>query len=242
MGYLEYVASFNGLDSVDAIGSLDVSASLFSSLFSYQFDVSYATDICANTMKMGVNSSSIDIFNDISLSHTILKSGQICADYVDQHIYKDAIRRISYQFTGAHSAADIFTNEEEMVTIVRESDISFADGFNGILSNVSNLGLKTRAQYSSLTDLNAKGLYTICDKLLCFTIDSNVDNTAGYQILQSAMTQAYQNNGNSFPININFGFSAGQYVGVRMSYEPNPDNPNCFQFDPISYKCLLRLT
>jgi hypothetical protein len=243
MGYLEYVPSFVASDNVDGVGILDISVSLFDTFFLYEFDVSLASDICANTMKMGINPSVTHAFDDISLSYCKIKDGAISDRYIDQTIHKDILRRASHEITGAYSALDIFTNETEMKHMIADADISFSIGFNAILHDASNVGLLTRAEYQALSNENIeiKGLLHTSDLLICFILDSESDNSVAYDMLQNKMTEAYMSNGNNFPIRISLGFSVGQYVALQIQYNPVAHSYFNTQLGSTSYKCLLKM-
>ena len=237
MGYLEVLSQLDGLNDVSATCLIDVSASYFNSLFSFEFDVSNISDICSNTLKLKVNSG--NYFQNISFSQAKVKSGNANNDYVDQRLFKDVIRKISKQIIGGHASVDVLTNESDMLNAVNNSDASFCSGYNEKISNFTSIGYKTRSQYMNLTNSEAKSFYSMGHGLLSIILDNSGSNITSYNSLSSSMSTTYSNNGNNLPIQVNVPFIVGNYLVVRLNY--NPSNENSYQFNPLTYKCLMRL-
>lgn len=237
MGYLEVLSQLDGLSDVSATCLIDVSASYFNSLFSFEFDVSNISDICSNTLKLKVNSG--NYFQNISFSQAKVKSGNANSDYIDQRLFKDVIRKISKQIIGGHASVDIFTNENIMINAVYNSDASLCLDYAEKISDFTSIGYKTRSQYMNLTNSEAKSFYSMGHGLLSVILDNSGTDLTSYDNLSSSISAAYSNNGNNLPIHVNVPFIVGNYLAVRLNY--NPSNENSYQFNPLTYKCLMRL-
>ncbi len=237
MGYLEYNVQLDGLNDVSSVCVIDVSASYFNNIFSFEFDVSNISDICANTLKLKVNNGTQ--FQDISFSQSKVKSGRANNDYIDQRLFKDVIRKISKQYISGYSSVDMLTNESEIVNTIQNLDVSLCNSYNEKISNFTSIGYKTKTQYMSLTDNEAKSFYAMGHSLLSIILDNSGSDVTSYNNLSSLMSVSYSNNSNSLPIEVNVPFCFGNYLCVRLTY--NPDTTNDFQFVPLTYKCLLRL-
>lgn len=244
MGYLESILQLSGLSDVSAVCTLDISASTFENIYEYELDVSHATDICASTLKIGVSDlSASPPFNNILFSESICKAGHSNTHYEDQRVFKDVIRRVSYEIIGSYSATDIYTNEGALSLQVKNEDVSLCDKFNSIISTTSSLGLKTRQEYEQLTsNQDAQQLYALGDKLLGLILDGSQNDPISFSTLETKMTSAYQNSGNTLPIRVKIGFPVGTYIGVRIEYHPSGNTNNLYSnFTPISYKCLMKM-
>ena len=237
MEYLEVLSQLDGLSDVSATCLIDVSASYFNSLFSFEFDVSNISDISSSTLKLKVNSG--NYFQNISFSQAKVKSGNANSDYIDQRLFKDVIRKISSQIIGGHASVDILTNENDMLNAINNSDTSFCSGYNDKISNFTSIGYKTRTQYMNLTNSEAKSFYSMGHSLLSLILDNSGSDLTSYNNLSTSMSNAYSNNGNSLPIQVNVPFIAGNYLAVKLNYKPS--NENSYQFSPLTYKCLMRL-
>ena len=237
MGYLEYNAQLDGLNDVSATCLIDVSASYFNSLFSFEFDVSNISDICSNTLKLKVNNG--NYFQNISFSQSNVKSGNANNDYIDQRLFKDVIRKISKQIIGGYASVDVLTNESNMLNAVYGLDVSLCNSYNEKVNNFTSIGYKTKTQYMDLSNNEAKSFYSMGHSLLSVILDNSAADLTSYNNLSTLMTNSYTNNSNSLPIEVNVPFCVGNYLCVRLTYKP--DTTNDFQFVPLTYKCLLRL-
>ena len=236
MGYLEYNVQLDGINDVSATCLIDVSASYFSSLFSFEFDVSNISDICSNTLKLKLNNG--NHFQNISFSQSKVKSGNANSDYIDQRLFKDIIRKISKQIIGGYASTDILTNETNMLNAVYNLDASLCNSYNEKINNFTSIGYKTKTQYMNLSNNEAKSFYSMGHSLLSVILDNSGDDLTSYNNLSTLMNNSY-NNSNSLPIQVNVPFSVGNYLCVRLTY--CPENGNSYQFTPLTYKCLLRL-
>ena len=240
-GFLASVSSFDGISDVSAICVLDISTSKLSELFSVQLDVSNIEDINLSTCSFGINYDiSNEPFSDISFSLSSVKSGHASTGYIDQRVYKDIIRKITKEITGSTHAADLFTNEGEVATIVKNTDISLCDNLNTIIQNVNGDGFKTISNYQGLTLSQNKRFYAMAHTLLSFILDSSGDSPVPYQSLKTNIENEYSNNNYTLPITVKYGFAEDQYVVVRISYFPSSES--IITFNDINYKCLLHLT
>ena len=237
MGYLEYNAQLDGLNDVSATCLIDVSASYFNSLFSFEFDVSNISDICSNTLKLKVNNG--NYFQNISFSQSNVKSGNANNDYIDQRLFKDVIRKISKQIIGGYASVDVLTNENNMLNAVYGLDVSLCNSYNEKVNNFTSIGYKTKTQYMDLSNNEAKSFYSMGHSLLSVILDNSAADLTSYNNLSTLMTNSYTNNSNSLPIEVNVPFCVGNYLCVRLTYRP--ENGNNYQFIPLTYKCLLRL-
>lgn len=249
--YLLSVPSFTGHDDVSAVSMIDVSTSLFNYMFSVELDVSSIEliDASMTNLKFAINPPLTDIshlnvtsgklFEDISFSYSSVKSGYASGSYIDQRIFKDVIRKISNEFTGSTSTADLFTNESQMVEYVQATDVSLCSEFNDIITNISSLGFKTITEYQQLSNNNGKKFYGMAHTLLAFILDASGDFPGPYNTLKTNIETSYSNNNNTLPIRVPYHFSYGQFITVRMTYKPE-ENVD-FQFSPINYKCFIRL-
>lgn len=239
-GFLSAVSSFDGLLDVSAVCVLDISVSTVSELFSVQLDVSNIEDISMSTCSFGINyDASSESFSDISFSLASVKSGNASTGYIDQRVYKDIIRKITKQVTGSTRAADLFTNESEVATIVKNTDISLCDNLNDIIENVNAQGFKTVSEYEALSISQYKRFYAMAHTLLAFTLDASGDYPTPYQNLKTNIENEYTNNNDTLPITVKYGFTEDQYIVVRISYFPSSDS--LISFSDINYKCLLHL-
>ena len=192
------------------------------------------------TCSFGINYDiSNEPFSDISFSLSSVKSGHASTGYIDQRVYKDIIRKITKEITGSTHAADLFTNEGEVATIVKNTDISLCDNLNTIIQNVNGYGFKTISNYQGLTLSQNKRFYAMAHTLLSFILDASGDYPIPYQTLKTKIENEYANN-NILPITVKYGFSENQCVVVRISYFPS--SLSKINFHTISYKCLLRMS
>lgn len=150
-----------GFDDVSSIAIIDVSLSQFNSLFSLQSDSDDLDDLSINDLKYGFNVDSYNIFNDISFSNSIVIEKMINAYYEDQSLYYDFVRNLAYQITGGYAAADIFTNEEDLVQGVKDMDFEFKNLFNTL---INELVIDTNgATFASVPEYNYSDVQTIED-------------------------------------------------------------------------------
>jgi alpha-tubulin suppressor-like RCC1 family protein len=239
-GFLETVSSFDGIADVSAVCVLDISVSTVSELFSVQLDVSNIDDISMSTCSFSINyDASKEPFSDISFSLATVKSGNASTGYVDQRVYKDIIRKITKQVTGSTHTADLFTNESEVATIVKNTDISLCDNLNDIIKSVNTDGFQTVSNYQNLTLTQNKRFYAMAHTLLAFILDASGDYPTPYETLKTNIENEYTNNNNTLPITVKYGFTKDQYVVVRISYFPSSESN--ILFSDINYKCLLHL-
>ena len=156
-----------GFEDVSAIAILDVSLSEFNSLFSLQTDSDDLDDLSANDLKYGFNVNAYNIFNDISFSHATVVEKMVNSYYQDQEIYNDFVRNLAYQITGGYAAADIFTNEEDLINGVKDLDFIYQNLFNNLINelvtdtNGSTFSISPEYNYSDVQEITDLGNSTV---------------------------------------------------------------------------------
>ena len=238
MGYLQYVTQFDGLDDVSSVCVIDISASKFKNLFSFELDVNNINDICANTLKIKINHGSP--FKNILFSQSIVKSGNANHSEADQRLFKDVLRKLSKQVVGENSNIDIFSYNTEMINKVLDLDSKIASQYNKKINNFSCLGYKKKSQYLSLLNSEATTLYSTAENLLSIILDDSGNDVSSYNNLSELIEENSRRNCRGVYTRVNVPFSAGHYLCVRLSYQA--ENSHHYpQFFPLTYKCLLRL-
>lgn len=242
MGYLSAVPSLIGLNNVNSSCVFDLSLSKFNTLFACELDVSNISDICANTLKIQINNN--NCFSDISFSQSTIKSGNTSSGYSDQRLYKDLLRHVTKDILNTPHAVDVYTNEDSLTQHIKDLDSSLCDTLNSICAQVSSEGFKNKNQYSSLQHEDTKAFYICGHVMLSYILDNSQNDISSYNIIKSKIETAYQNNGNSLPIQFDFGFSSHSYLALRLKYVPEivGNNSNQISLNEKSYKCLLHLS
>ena len=134
-----------GFDA-SAVAVLDVSVDLINDakLFQIRVDSLDLEDNSKNDVLFAVNSKFANCFSNIDFSEATVKAGNINSSYSLQKIKHDLIRSIAKDITGGYAAADIFSNESELVTDVynRNSDIAtnLFNKFNKLKSYPEGVG------------------------------------------------------------------------------------------------------
>ena len=134
-----------GFDA-SAVAVLDVSVDLINDakLFQIRVDSLDLEDNSNNDILFAVNSKFANCFSNIDFSEATVKAGNINSSYSLQKIKHDLIRSIAKDITGGYAAADIFSNESELVTDVynRNSDIAtnLFNKFNKLKSYPEGVG------------------------------------------------------------------------------------------------------
>lgn len=150
-----------GFEDVSAIAILDVSLSEFNSLFSLQTDSDDLDDLSANDLKYGFNVNAYNIFNDISFSHATVVEKMVNSYYENQEIFSDFVRNLAFQITGGYAAADIFTNEEQLVQGVKDLDTTYQTLFNTL---INELVIDTNGvTYATVPEYNYSDVQEISD-------------------------------------------------------------------------------
>ena len=80
--------------------------------------------------------------------------------------------------------------------------------------------------------------------MLSYILDNSQNDMSSYNIVKSKIETAYQNNGNSLPLQFDFGFFSHSYLALRLKYVPEiaGNNNNPLSLNEKSYKCLLNLS
>ena len=236
-----------GLDDCSAIAVLDVSLSAFNSIFSFQSDSDDLDDLSINDLKFGLNTAATDIFSSLAFSYGTVVEQQVNSYYSNQEIYSDYVRNLAKQITGGYSAADIFTNEEGLVSGVQALDATFQQSFNTIInsliSETSNNGHKSIPEIDALTE-NAT-VYKAAIALFVINVNSGATSErliTLFDDISAASAEATVSEANAGPIVVPLRFHSGDKIALRLVYknfDTNPLGNNII--GPRSYKLLLNL-
>ena len=229
-----------GLEDVSAVATIDISLSDFNSIFSFQSDSDDLDDLSINDLKFGINPAASNIFSNLKFSYSNVVSGNVNNYYTSQEIYRDYVRNLAFQITGGYSAADIFTNEEQLVTGVKDLDTTFSNGFNVIINSLIQIG------YVSIADFNTSSNPSVLKAALAlFTLNLNSGNERTTQLL-SDIQEAGQNSSiptSVGPITVPIKFHEGDKIALRLVYK-NANTTfagNSATIESRSYKILLNL-
>lgn len=238
-----------GLADCSAIATLDVSLSNFQNLFSFKSDSEDVNDLSSSDIEFKIND--LSCFDNISFSEAVVQYGQINSYYDDQTVAADYVRNLAKQITGGLSVADIFSNEEELVTGIQDIDISLDTSLNEKLNDSSTYGYKSSDEFSSLTEY--ADLYKAAKALFTINLNSNNSSTH-YQrtidLFTNISDTAYtlSNNDNSLnEIEVSLNFHDGDIIAVRVEYNQDDttggldDTSFGITIEPRSYKVYLNL-
>lgn len=244
-----------GLDDCSAIATMDAPLSQFETLFSFQSDSSDVTDLSSEDIKFGVDISALNCFNDLVFSGSTIREGQINSHYDTQTLQYDYVRNIAKQITGGLSAADIFSNEEEMRSEIEDMDISLQDTLNYkinlVYEDTSNNGYLTTI---SMEDSEYEDIYKASQALYTINLHSgdsstNYARTTGlFEDISSTAAETQTDSSNCGIITVPLRFHAGDIIAIRLVYKQADDtgglssNLSLNTITPRSYKLLIRLT
>jgi hypothetical protein len=239
-----------GFQDCSAIAVLDVSLSAFNSLFSFESDSDDLDDLSVNDLKFGLNTAAGSLFSDICYSYADVVESMVNSVYSEQQIYHDYIRNVAKQITGGYSAADIFTNEEELVEGVKTLDLTFQQLFTSIISTLINetntLGHKGLDEIGTLSAAEYSSVYRAAIAL--FTINANSGATHErlltlFDDIRAASADYVAANGTTpSSIVVPIRFHSGDKVALRLVYKNTNTTPlGNNSIDPRSYKLLLNL-
>lgn len=121
-GQLTTPYTSTGFQQWDAIATCDVKKSLFDKIFVFQSDGVDVTDASDGDFRFYVDPSYIPV--DISLNIATVTGGAVAmvdafgAILTNQSLSKDYVRHLAYLLFNTAYGADLFTNEDELVTSV----------------------------------------------------------------------------------------------------------------------------
>lgn len=248
------------LGDCSAVLEFDVSLSQFQGLFSIQIDSSDVDDISADDVLFRVNQPLNDdyndisdtfsvgkLFNDISYSNAVAKFGRVNNYYQNQEVKYDFVRHIAKEITGGYSSSDIFTNESALVDAVSALDVSIAETFNSVISDMSGIDWQP-ATYTGNHASMIKAAHRLYN--LNLQHDSTIEDAPGnrtYKLL-SDISAASANvfnavDGTAAPLRIPLRFEPNDRIAVRLEYKPNSNifPGNNATINSRAYKVFFRL-
>lgn len=209
------------LAAADGLVSIDISASKFSGMFQITIDSSDIDDLSANDVIYSVASST---FPDVSYSAASVSSGKVNSSYADQALAKDVVRHIAKCITGGYAAADIFSNESDLLSDVQDHDASFSAAFSTILGNAGT----STAPASTDVLSTAKNLLAV-----------TLGVSARSETLFADISNATQTDG---AITVPVKFVTGDKLIVRINYSSSTvSHPGENDVTDRSYKVVLNL-
>lgn len=233
----------SGFDEVDAVASMDMSASTFNNFIKITVDSSDLDNTPANDIEYTFENLN-NLFANIQVSHATVKSGHTNAIYGDSMISKDLVRHIAKEITGGYAVADIFSNEAELVTDVVNQDASINQSFGDIISNLNSISPLTTDGFSGLLNSDDKRAFNIARTLFDLTVNDPARRNVLFADISNTDTS-----GNA-TTSVFLKFAVGDAIAIRVNYGPasspvggsaNPTMGN----NPISdrsYKVLIKLT
>lgn len=226
--YATAILSSSGFATVDAVATLDMSASAFSNLFFITVDSSDIDNTPKDDIVFSIDPSFVNPFTtptDIAFSEAVVKGGGINPNYIDQRLKKDMIRHIAFSITGGYAVADIFSNEDALLTDVvnRDDDIheDISAAINTLLTDATSAGGgRTTDQFANNTTAAVERFYRVAQSL--WALSSNDGNRiGGIHALLAANSDE-----NSLTTTIPLQFAPGDAIAIRVNYIPATVDPN----------------
>jgi hypothetical protein len=212
-----------GLAAANGLVLIDVSASDFSDMFKITVDSSDIDDLSANDVIYDVSDTT---FPSIEYSSATVTSGKVNEAYSDQSLKKDMVRHIAKCITGGYAAADIFSNETDLLNDVVDHDDSFSEAFTSILEGVSET-----------KDPSSNDVLSTAKNLLAVTLNDASGNrrTDLFTDISNSTTSS------DTTVTVPLKFYAGDKLVVRINYAPASDHPTGGNVTDRSYKVVLTL-
>jgi hypothetical protein len=113
--YGDLPADVSGLGTYHAVVELSLDTSL-ANLFSVKIDSDDLTDEPGDDVLFKVNSGTVTIADDLDAVGTAAVTAGAYAAGSDVVLNKDFVRHMAYKITGGYANADIFSNEDDLVT------------------------------------------------------------------------------------------------------------------------------
>lgn len=217
-------ADISGHSTVNAVSTIDISASTINNLFYFETYPVITTQIVP--LRFGINTNFS--FN-LSYSKSSLTTGQINTNAT--YLYADYVNYLAYAITGGYTTADIFSNEIELINGVTQMDVSFNNTINTNISNVSTLTSRRNPQMVNISDKNiffdegtSENPYIIsCQYLLDGLLALNnergerfISDISGQNLLQSNVPD-------SETAYYTIPFHKGDVLSLRLNYVPYQD-------------------
>lgn len=217
-----------GLADASGLVTIAANASDFDDMFKITIDSSDLDDLSSNDVMYDVSDTT---FPSVTFSSGIVSSGNVNTSYTgtgQQAIKYDVVRHIAKCITGGYAAADIFSNEDDLVTDVENHDASFSEAFTDILEAVD----------ASNTILSTDVLSTAKNLLAVTLNDATAGSTRRSDLLSAIATAGASATGS---ITVPLKFYAGDKIVVRIEYAPASNHPAGGTVTNRSYKVVLDL-
>jgi|TARA_B110001450_G_C17624579_1_gene482628 hypothetical protein len=226
--YATAILDASGFNTVDAVATIDMSASSFSNLFFITVDSSDIDNTPAEDIVFSIDPSFVNPFTNptnLAFSEAVVKGGGVNPNYIDQRLKKDVVRHIAFSITGGYAVADIFANEDELLTDIvnRDDDIheDISAAINTLLADAAGAGGgRTTDQFANGTTDAVKRFYNVAQSL--WALSSNDGNRiGGIHTLLAANSDE-----NSLTTTIPLQFAPGDAIAIRVNYIPATAHPN----------------
>ena len=174
----------------------------------------------------------------MAFSNATVEAGNINSQYADQAIKKDMVRHQAFSITGGYAVADIFSNENALVTDISDLDADIHADISGVIDEILAAGGKTTDAFSSVGS-DAERFYVISHSL--WSINSNDENRISRIHTDLAAASTSTSTTTTIPLK----FEPGDAISMRIRYDPKTTPAPGMGGNEIStrsYKILIVLT